>query len=108
MSNLLSVEEALANYKDQLKIEKKEGSNFIFVTKTYDATPQGKKDWYAINKIVETELNGEWVSQGRDSHWKIPVTSIQQPAEPKPHLVRLPCPNCGKGFDLDLRLKEAS
>ena len=71
MTNKRDVEVALADHKQKLNFEGE--SDCVIIKKPYDATPRGKEEWDQIMTIVRTELNGKWVSLGRDSHWIVPL-----------------------------------
>lgn len=60
---------ALADYEDILTFE--EVGEVVKVTMQYQRGPHGKVKWSAVNSIVK-EFGGEWISLGRDSHFKVP------------------------------------
>ena len=74
----LSIEDlqtALANFEG-VTIEA-EGEYFN-VKKNYERGPSGKQTWTKINQILK-DFGGEWIPNGKWSHWKVP----QQQRKPK-------------------------
>ena len=67
----LSVEDlqtALANFEG-ITIE--DEGDYFNVKKTYERGPSGKQTWSQINQILK-DYGGEWIPNGKWSHWKVP------------------------------------
>jgi len=48
------------------------GEHVKVQAKEYMYGDKGKETWVQINTIIK-ELDGEWISRGRESHWRIPI-----------------------------------
>jgi len=81
----MSVEDlqtALGDYEDILTFE--EVGEFITVKMEYQHGPTGRAKWEAINEQIK-QFGGEWISNGKLSHWKVPKVkgTPQPPMAPK-------------------------
>lgn len=79
--SLEDLKTALADYEDILTFE--EVGEVVKVTMQYQHGPHGKVKWSAVNSIVK-EFGGEWVSLGKDSHFKVPRQQTAQPTVNNP------------------------
>lgn len=70
---------ALADYEDILTFE--EVGDFIKVKMEYQHGERGKATWEAVNAQIK-EFGGEWVSEGKWSHWKVPKGKRETPQKP--------------------------
>lgn len=41
------------------------------------------KQWKSVNELLKEKFNAEWVSLGKQSHWRIPLANIMQPETTK-------------------------
>jgi len=82
----LRIEEIIQKFepvKDLVSIDTESSTQFVLVRpKEYL-----KDEWKKVNDIAK-ELGGEWVSQGKESHWQIPKMvkgqqSLAKPSTPK-------------------------
>ena len=72
MVSIDEVQTKLAEYKDLLTFESK-GEHVKVQAKEYMMYGEkGIEAWVQISTIVK-ELDGEWISLGRESHWRIPI-----------------------------------
>ena len=60
------VETALSEYKDKLTFELIKDK--VFITAKW----MGKDKWREVNTIIEAH-GGEWIKDGKDSHWEVPT-----------------------------------
>uniref|UniRef100_A0A6M3Y3K6 Uncharacterized protein n=1 Tax=viral metagenome TaxID=1070528 RepID=A0A6M3Y3K6_9ZZZZ len=81
MVSIGEVQTKLAEYKDLLTFEiimvPGKGEHVKVQAKEYMYGEKGKETWIEINTVIK-DLGGEWVSLGRESHWRIPVEGTPQ------------------------------
>lgn len=69
----VSEQALLKNFPDELReqLNVSDMNTEWFLTKPYDASDKGKREWTKINAVVKA-LGGSWESMGKDSHWSVP------------------------------------
>ena len=68
MSSVEDLETALADFQG---VTVEDEGEYFNVKKKYERGPSGKQTWSKINQILKG-YGGEWVSNGKWSHWKVP------------------------------------
>ena len=68
MSSVEDLETALADFQG---VTVEDEGEYFNVKKKYERGPSGKQTWSKINQILK-DFGGEWISNGKWSHWKVP------------------------------------
>ena len=76
MSSIEDLQTALSDFKG---VTVEDEGDFFNVKMEYQRGPSGKQTWSRINQILK-DFGGEWISEGKWSHWKVPRQ--QQNAKP--------------------------
>lgn len=66
----------LKEFEKQVTVED-EGKFVVVHTKGYI------KQWRDVNELLKENFNAEWVSLGKQSHWRIPLANIMEPERSK-------------------------
>ena len=83
MSSVEDLETALADFQG---VTVEDEGEYFNVKKKYERGPSGKQTWSKINQILK-DFGGEWVSNGKWSHWKVPRQSNKPPVDVEKGLV---------------------
>jgi len=71
MAKLNEIENALRDYTKKHAVEIIVIADAVHVKMEYVYGEKGKELWREINGVIKG-LGGEWVSDGKNSHWRIP------------------------------------
>ena len=82
----LSVEDLRKDLESFEGVTIEDEGEFFNVKMQYERGASGKEKWNAINHILKGYA-GEWISNGKWSHWKVPRQQTAKPESREPSTV---------------------